>query len=79
MKAYIKDLRQRCKQSELDSDEALKKLIEMTTKVEKLKAKLGFGGSLATLMQMHDVDLSNQDYIADTKLLNDGQSVRFRR
>lgn len=72
MRVYIKELRQRCKQSELDSEIALKKLIEMTTKVEKLKAKLGYSGSLATLMQMHDLDSGSQAYVPDLRLLNEG-------
>ncbi len=71
MKSYIKDLRQRCKQAEIDSDLALKVLIEKTTSVEKLKAKLGLGGSLATLMQMQE-DSENNDQInnEDNLLLN---------
>ena len=73
MRAYIKDLRVRCKQAEQDSEESLKILIEKTTAVEKLKAKLGLGGSLATLMQMQeDIDLSNQSFDNDSKLLNEG-------
>lgn len=72
MRAYIKDLKERCKKAEFDSDEDLKNLIEMTTKVEKLKAKLGYAGSLATLMQMHDFDSENHEYKPDMKLLNEG-------
>lgn len=71
MKAYIKDLRQRCKQAETDSELALKTLIEKTTSVEKLKAKLGLGGSLATLMQMQeDTEMNNQTTIDNKLLLN---------
>jgi len=74
MRSYIKDLRVRCKQAEHDSEESLKILIEKTTAVEKLKAKLGLGGSLATLMQMQeDIDLSNQTFDNDSKLLNEGK------
>ena len=72
MKAYIKDLKVRCKQSETDSEESLKKLIEMTTCVEKLKAKLGLGGSLTTLMKMQeDIDMSKENVASEnlTKLL----------
>lgn len=72
MRAYIKEIRQKCKRAELDSETALKNLIEMTTKVEKLKAKLGYSGSLATLMQMHDLDSANHAYIPDLRLLNEG-------
>ena len=72
MRAYIKELRTRCRQSEADSEIALKKLIEMTTKVEKLKAKLGYGGSLATLMQLNDYDAHNHEFAPDLKILSDG-------
>lgn len=73
MKAYINDLKVRCKQSEVDSEQTLKSLIEKTTSVEKLKAKLGLGGSLTTLMKMQeDIDMSNQNLASEilTKLLN---------
>lgn len=74
MKAYIKDLKTRCKQAESDSEESLKILIEKTTAVEKLKAKLGLGGSLATLMQMQqDIDFGNDSIITDQRLLNNGK------
>lgn len=82
MKAYIKDLKVRCKQAELDSEDSLKVLIEKTTAVEKLKAKLGLGGSLATLMQMQeDIDVSNQSLLDVNKLLNEGNSnlLKFLR
>lgn len=78
MRAYIKELRQRCKQSEVDSDAALKNLVEMTTKVEKLKAKLGYNASLATLMQMHDFDSVSQVYTPDLRLLNEGIIYTFQ-
>lgn len=72
MKAYIKDLKQRCKQAEIDSEVALKQLIEKTTSVEKLKAKLGLSGSLATLMQMQeDTDAQNESSVEDKLLLNE--------
>ena len=84
MKAYIKDLKQRCKQAEIDSEESLKILIEKTTAVEKLKAKLGLGGSLATLMQMQrDIDISADTSLTDEKLLNNAEvdeyDVEFNR
>lgn len=72
MRAYIKELKSRYKQSELDSDNALKNLIEITTKVEKLKAKLGYSGSLATLIQMNDLDSASHVYKPDLRLLNEG-------
>lgn len=78
MKTYIKDLKVRCKQSETDSEETLKRLIEQTSCVEKLKAKLGLGGSLTTLMKMQeDIDMSNQNFASEnlTKLLNLGKLV----
>ena len=73
MRAYIKDLKVRCKQSETDSEESLKSLVEKTTCVEKLKARLGLGGSLTTLMKMQEeIDMSNQNFASEnlTKLLN---------
>ncbi len=74
MKNYIKELRVRCKQAEAESEESLKKLIEKTTIVEKLKAKLGMGGSLATLMQMQDESvIVTHNFDADSKLLEDGK------
>ncbi len=73
MKVYIKDLRQRCKQAEIDSEVALKILIEKTTSVEKLKAKLGLGGSLATLMQMQEDNENNSRSTADDRLLLNGK------
>ena len=73
MKDYIKDLQYRCEQAEIDSEESLRKLIEKTTAVEKLKAKLGMGGSLSTLIQMQeDIDINNQSYINDNRLLAEG-------
>ena len=81
MKAYIKDLKNRCKQAEIDSDLLLTKLIEKTTAVEKLKAKFGRGGSLATLMQMHENINETFDGESETKLLLDGIKfiyIRFR-
>lgn len=78
MKAYIKDLRIRCKQAEIDSEDSLKVLIDKTTSVEKLKAKLGLGGSLATLMQMQrDIDISADDSLIDEKLLNSNETDEF--
>lgn len=78
MKAYIKDLRVRCKQAEIDSEESLKVLIEKTTAVEKLKAKLGLGGSLATLMQMQkDIDISADNSLIDDKLLTSSEVDEF--
>lgn len=72
MKAYIKDLRLRCKQAEVDSEESLRSLIEKTTTVEKLKAKLGLGGSLSTLIQMQeDIEVNSQS-INDNRLLAEG-------
>jgi hypothetical protein len=74
MKNYIKELRVRCKQAEAESEESLKKLIEKTTIVEKLKAKLGMGGSLATLMQMQDESvIVTHNFDGDSKLLEDGK------
>jgi hypothetical protein len=73
MKAYIKDLRQRCKSAELESEEALRNLIEKTTSVEKLKAKLGLGGSLAALMQMQDgANLDSRRLKVEDVLLSEG-------
>jgi hypothetical protein len=73
MKKYIKDLKLRCKQGEIDSDEALKVLIEKTTSVEKLKASIGLDGSLAALMQMQEgANTSDYESTADNKLLIDG-------
>jgi hypothetical protein len=64
----------RCKQAEAESEESLKKLIEKTTIVEKLKAKLGMGGSLATLMQMQDESvIVTHNFDGDSKLLEDGK------
>jgi hypothetical protein len=73
MRAYIKDLKVRCRQSETDSEETLKQLVEKTTCVEKLKAKLGLGGSLTTLMKMQeDIDMSQQNAASEslTKILS---------
>jgi hypothetical protein len=72
MKTYIKDLKNRCKQAEIDSDQLLTKLIEKTTAVEKLKAKFGRGGSLATLMQMHENINETFDADGEKMLLMDG-------
>ena len=62
MRAYIKDLRLRAKNAEVESETLLRSLIEKTTSVEKLKASLGLAGSLATLMQMqedNDINAAN--------------------
>ena len=64
MKNYIKDLKIRCKQAETESNEFLNKLIEKTTAVEKLKAKIGRGGSLATLMQMNEL-ISDSNFLSN--------------
>lgn len=73
MRAYIKDLRVRCKQAEQDSEDSLKILIEKTTAVERLKAQLGMGGSLAALMQMQeDTEITTKNLFEDSKLLHDG-------
>lgn len=73
MRAYIKELKVRCRQSETDSEETLKQLVEKTSCVEKLKAKLGLGGSLTALMKMQeDIDMSQQNAASEnlTKILN---------
>lgn len=77
MKAYIKDLKSRCKQAEIDSENLLHKLIEKTTAVEKLKAKYGRGGSLATLMQMHEDTGEELDLSNEQKLLLDGKCPKI--
>ena len=76
MKEYIKDLRVRCQNAEAESEETLKILVEKTSSVEKLKAKLGLGGSLTTLMKMQeDIDMSNQNFASEAlaKLLSQGK------
>jgi dynein heavy chain len=73
MRSYIKDLRVRCKQAEKDSEDSLKVLIEKTTAVERLKAQLGMGGSLAALMQMQeDTEITTKNLFEDSKLLHFG-------
>lgn len=65
MKDYIGELREKCKKAEEESDEALRFLIEKTTIVENLKAKLGMGSQLAALMQMQeDSEHGQNDSIA---------------
>lgn len=84
MRSYIKDLRVRCKKAELETEKLLQKVIEKTTAVEKLKAKIGRGGSLATLMQMQDnIVASNFDIEKERSLLleeeTDEYDVEFAR
>jgi dynein heavy chain len=79
MKVYIKDLKARCKQAEIDSEQLLHKLIEKTTDVEKLKAKFGRGGSLATLMQMHENINDDYDVENEQKLLLDEELDEYDR
>ena len=61
MKGYIKELREKCEQAEKDSAETLRHLIDKTTVVEKLKARMGLGNQLATLMQMQEDANEEQD------------------
>lgn len=68
MKNYIKELKIRCKKAETESNSLLHKLIEKTTAVEKLKAKIGRGGALATLMQM-------QELISDSNILSNENNL----
>ena len=78
MKSYIKELKQRCHQAEIDSEQALKNLIEKTTMVEKLKAKLGLNGQLAALMrQQHDDhSLESDDEDQDESGQTDGAKTK---
>jgi dynein heavy chain len=78
MRNYIKDLRVRCKQAEQDSEQSLKTLIEKTTAVEKLKAKIGLGGSLAALMQMQeDTENESSNLFEDNRLLNEDNNDEY--
>jgi hypothetical protein len=74
MKQYIKQLRLKCQNAEQESEETLKDLIQKTTLVEKLKAKLGIGSQLLLSMQLQDDSEATfqQNNLDDDKLLKDG-------
>jgi hypothetical protein len=75
MKQYIKELKAKCKTAQYESNQLLRKLVEKTTIVEKLKAKFGHNSSLATLMQMQDDVDENVDVADEHNLLLDGKAI----